>query len=349
MPLVHPAIPQGGDGTHSTPLQVDGSGNLLVNIAQGSITSTSGAQYNSSAPTYSNGTTNPLQMDQHGNLLVSGTINATSAATYNSTPPTFSNGTSNALQSDSHGDLLVNLRNSSGTEIGTLSNAVRIDPVGTTTQPVSIQGTPAVTATDNLTQVGGANITLGSKTSANSLPVVIASDQGAVAVSGTFWQSTQPVSGTFWQTTQPVSIAATVNTSATQSGTWTVQPGNIANTTPWLVTQTPATSGGLSSASSNATALTVVKGSAGQLYGYDIGNSGSAAVYVQFFNAATTGAVTLGTTTPLFQTWIPAGGGRNVSFDSGIAFSSGIVVAVTTTRTGSTAPSTAADWNAFYK
>lgn len=36
---------------------------------------------------------------------------------------------------------------------------------------------------------------------------------GSVAVTGTFWQATQPVSGTFWQATQPVSIAATVTTS----------------------------------------------------------------------------------------------------------------------------------------
>ena len=30
----------------------------------------------------------------------------------------------------------------------------------------------------------------------------------AIAVSGTFWQATQPVSGTFWQATQPVSLAS---------------------------------------------------------------------------------------------------------------------------------------------
>ena len=33
---------------------------------------------------------------------------------------------------------------------------------------------------------------------------------GTVAVTGTFWQATQPVSGTFWQTTQPVSLASPV-------------------------------------------------------------------------------------------------------------------------------------------
>ena len=61
----------------------------------------------------------------------------------------------------------------------------------------------------------------------NSDPVVIASDQSALAVTGTFWPATQPVSGTvtvgnaslavtgsFYQATQPVSIAATVAISA---------------------------------------------------------------------------------------------------------------------------------------
>lgn len=62
---------------------------------------------------------------------------------------------------------------------------------------------------------------------------------------------TQPVSGTFWQATQPVSVATipshdvtnagTFAVQAAQSGTWTVQPGNTANTTAWLVTGTGGT------------------------------------------------------------------------------------------------------------
>ncbi len=48
---------------------------------------------------------------------------------------------------------------------------------------------------------------------------------GAVKVDGS--AVTQPVSGS-------VTVSGTV--AATQSGTWTVQPGNTANTTPWLVT-----------------------------------------------------------------------------------------------------------------
>jgi hypothetical protein len=44
--------------------------------------------------------------------------------------------------------------------------------------------------------------TLRAASVAKPLPVA---QQGSVAVTGTFWQATQPVSGTFWQATQPVS------------------------------------------------------------------------------------------------------------------------------------------------
>lgn len=53
--------------------------------------------------------------------------------------------------------------------------------------------------------------TPGQTTMANSAPVVIASDQSAVPVSGTFWPAVQTVSGTFWQSTQPVSHANFAN------------------------------------------------------------------------------------------------------------------------------------------
>ncbi len=54
----------------------------------------------------------------------------------------------------------------------------------------------------------------GQATMANSEPVVIASDQSAVPVSGTFWQATQPVS--------LVSTTITGTVAVTQSGAWTV-------------------------------------------------------------------------------------------------------------------------------
>lgn len=95
-------------------------------------------------------------------------------------------------------------------------------------------------------------------------PVSIAS-MPVTPVTGTFFQATQPVSlavapttpvtGTFWQAIQPISGTVTANAgsgtflvdgsahtqpvsgtvSAAQSGVWTVQPGNTANTTAWKV------------------------------------------------------------------------------------------------------------------
>lgn len=80
---------------------------------------------------------------------------------------------------------------------------VRVDPTGTTVQPVSgtfFQATQPVSGTFW---------------------------QATQPVSGTFFQATQPVSGTFWQATQPVS--GTV--AATESGTWNVNATLAAETT----------------------------------------------------------------------------------------------------------------------
>lgn len=68
----------------------------------------------------------------------------------------------------------TNLRNNAGTELATSGAPLRTDPTGTTPQPVTQSTSPWV---ENLTQVGGASLTLGQKTSANSIPVVLPSDQ----------------------------------------------------------------------------------------------------------------------------------------------------------------------------
>lgn len=142
--------------------------------------------------------------------------------------------------------------------------------------------------------------------------------------------------------------AFTVN--AAQSGTWTVQPGNTANTTPWLVSDNAITTGGYTPYTFGALVDTVqtVKGSAGTLGGWFILNSAATVCYVQFFD--TTGAVTLGTTTPTFSLGLPAGAAANIPASRpGIAFSKGLKIAATTTRAGSTACGTEVDVNLWYK
>ena len=99
------------------------------------------------------------------------------------------------------------------------------DSSGLNMQPLNLD------ASGNLkTVVGNASLTVAGTVTSNQ------GTGGASAWLVTGTGGTFPVTGTFWQATQPVSIAATVAVSATQTGTWTVQPGNTANTTPWLST-----------------------------------------------------------------------------------------------------------------
>lgn len=141
----------------------------------------------------------------------------------------------------------------------TASNALKVDG-SAVTQPVSgtfWQATQPVSGTVAVTQSGTWD-EVGINDSGNS-----------ITVDGTFWQATQPVSAaslplpsgasTSALQTQPgvdigdvtvnnASGASAVNVqdggnsltvdgavAATQSGTWTVQPGNTANTTAWKV------------------------------------------------------------------------------------------------------------------
>ena len=112
--------------------------------------------------------------------------------------------------------------------------------------------------------VGNFPSTIGINNFPATQPVSIAA---SVPVTGTFYQATQPISGTvtaslspettkvigtvniaaaqtidvtgtFWQATQPISGTVTANAG---SGTMTVNPGNTANTTAWLVTGTGGT------------------------------------------------------------------------------------------------------------
>lgn len=163
-------------------------------------------------------------------------------------------------------------------------------------------------------------------------------------------------SGARGATVQRVTIATDDVVPSSQSGTWTVQPGNTANTTPWLFSETPATSGGLTVANLNGgdtfTALTstaqVIKGSAGQIYGWYIYNPNTVVSYVIVYNIAAA-SVTVGTSTPAMVFAIPPGSAANATMDGGIAFGTAISAAATTTAGGNTAPSTALDVMFFYK
>lgn len=243
-----------------------------LEVSQGSTTSGQKGilqlgSVTTSAPTYTTAQTSPLSLDTAGNLRVNcitgcsgggggGGTSATDSAAFTagSTAFTLTGGVFNdsvtSLTSGQMGaprvtatrDLHVNLRNNSGAEIGVSSTPLRVDPTGSTTQPVS--GTVTANAGTGTFAISAASLPLptGAATSAKQpalgtagtpsadvLTVQGVTSMTALKVDGS--AVTQPVSGTFWQATQPIS--GTV--AATQSGTWTVQPGNTANTVAWKV------------------------------------------------------------------------------------------------------------------
>lgn len=88
---------------------------------------------------------------------------------------------------------------------------------------------------------------------------------------------------------------------------------------------------------------------AGQVGGWYFYNPNASVAYVQFFNAQAS-AVTLGTTAPVYSLGIPATSAANIQPGMvGIAHSTAISIAVTTTRAGSTGPGSTVDYNVFYK
>lgn len=117
-----------------------------------------------------------------------------------------------------------------------------------------------------------------------------------------------------------------------QSGTWTMQPGNTANTTPWLVTTRPAATGStlakhrlIAAATTNATS---VKASAGQVYTIHVYNVSAAVKFLKLYNKAT--APTVGTDTPVETHAIPAANWVRIDYTNhGNPFATGIGYALT--------------------
>lgn len=71
--------------------------------------------------------------------------------------------------------------------------------------------------------------------------------------------------------------------------------------------------------------------------------------FVQLFNAATTGDVTLGTTTPYLVLPITGSGRSDYEFSDGIVFGNGLVYAVTTESTNAVGPNNPAMLSLGYR
>jgi hypothetical protein len=114
-------------------------------------------------------------------------------------------------------------------------------------------------------------------------------------------------------------------------------------------TTSPAVGISIGNLTANTTAASI-KATAGNLYGWAIGNPNTTACYLQFFN---TSSVTLGTTTELLDVLVPASatstGGNNYTLPFPLSFSTAIYVASTTAAHGASTCGTGMNVAIFYE
>lgn len=259
---------------------------------------------------------------QKGNLTLTATT--TSA-------PTYVTAQSNPLSTTTSGALRIDLGATTAN-----TTAIKVDG-SAVTQPVSIAGNQAV----NVAQINGVTPLMGNGTSGTGAQrVVIASDNTAFSVNSNLQAGTNLVGKvgidqTTPGTTNAVSLAqigantvltgngvtgtgsqrvtiASDNTAftvnAAQSGAWTVQPGNTANTTAWLTTQ-PGRTTANTSAYNDYTSTAVTTAAYTQL----IASTTSATGEVEIFDSSGQGLILAvgGAGSEVDQIFIfPGGNGR---------------------------------------
>jgi hypothetical protein len=216
-----------------------------------------GGEFNTTPTTISSGNASPLQLDNSGNLKVNvvagGSAGGGTSSSFGSAVPAsgtaagFSDGANMQMGHVWDGDsgagiqwtqgvLLKTPASGGAVDIGVASTPLRVDPTGTTTQPVSgtvtVQQSTAANLKVDLSGTGANTTALKVDGSAVTQPVsgTITANQGGAPWTATIQQGgnnatvsaagalkvdgsavTQPVSGTFWQATQPVSGTVTAN------------------------------------------------------------------------------------------------------------------------------------------
>lgn len=224
--------------------------------------------------------------------------------------------------------LHMNLRNVSGTEIGTSGAPLRVDPTGSTTQPVS--GTVSITANSavNVAQINGVTPLMGAgNTGTGSHRVTEATDSQLSAGVG----ATGDAAATAGSTGSLNAKARLMTTLLdTISSTLTTISSGISSivTAVQLIDddQTGASVHYRTSAGSTEDEHEV-KGSAGRLFSITATNTNAAVRYLRCANQVI-GSTTPGTTTVLLGLAIPGattGAGFTTNFGpAGVAFSTGL-------------------------
>lgn len=190
------------------PVVCDSNGKLLVDLDASSITigkvdiqDTNGAPLLSTAGSLN---TNVANFPVNQNVTVTNGAGAAAVNIQDGGNSITVDGTVTTLPSGTQNVSLV------ATSVTQPVSGTVIANQGTTPWTISgsVTNTPPANQSVNLTQVGGAAISEGQKPSATSIPVVIASDQSALPVTGTFFQAVQPITR----------VGATLNTNQISVG-----------------------------------------------------------------------------------------------------------------------------------
>lgn len=177
--------------------------------------------------------------------------------------------------------------------------------------------------------------------------VVIATNQSAIPISGTITATISNATISVVSTTLATAANQTSGSQLTQvvnttGNTQAFNSGVASSTVPRVVL-----ADSLPYSSSLTNTVVNVTTAATRLAGYYIDNPNAAMTYIQLFNA-TAGAVTLGSTAPTLSFGIPASAAANLA-GMRVSFTTALSIAATTTRAGSTGPSSVVDVNFYYE
>lgn len=337
------------------PLQLNSSGALNVTFS-GTVAVDGALTNNNAAPT--------------GTLL--GVLPAIAETAY--TTVTYSTGDMVLPVTDLHGALNQDLQAIGGTAVRsnqttTAAGVLDVNIVGSLGVTNSVSNATFMAITDNTTKVGVIVGTTALKTDQSSqagtaittVPVAFGTGtpsgnapcfNGALYLGTTAVSLGQQVAGSSIPVILPSATITSLTppTAAAIASAIVSNPPTVGVSGTVTTTTIPATSGGCSTAVSQALTSSVnVKASAGQLYGYTIYNPNAGTVYIFWYNTTTTPGTIGSTTNLIYQIGIATGSAAHISLDNGIAFSSGIAVAVSTSATSSAAPGTGLVITTLYK
>jgi hypothetical protein len=225
----------------------------------GSITATSGAVATAGAPTYVEGTTNPLSANLGGALRVTGSISATSSAKATAADPTYVEATDNPFSIDLNGYQRTKVKALSGAfAAGAISDGADVvegsksDAKSTATDATAVsimqvlkeisfmEQTPAVQPASQ-SGVWNVGIASGSVAITGNVPVTQVTSpwvvSGAVTQGGAPWSVSQSGAWSVGQTGAPWSVTGSGSAGAAAAGVVTVQ--GITSMTPLLKKSCP--------------------------------------------------------------------------------------------------------------